>query len=148
MAEAGKRSIFQDGETLKATETTLNVAAGLLPGTGVELDANGEFVADTADGTASQTLVLDYDMLRAGTVDDLWEDDEWSIARQVTDGALVNVRVATGQTLVKGSKLVANGDGQFRLLDGGAATPEVPLLYAEEAITTTADDTLVRARGA
>lgn len=147
MAEAGKRSIFQDGETLKATETTLNVAAGLLPGTMVEI-ASGEFVAATADGIADQGLILDYDMLRAGTVDDLWEDNEWVIARQVVSGALVNVRVATGQTVVRGSPLVSNGDGQLRVLNSGAATAEVPIMYAEEAITTTADNTLVRARGA
>lgn len=148
MAIAGKRSIFQDGCTLHATEAQLNVAAGLLPGSGVELDANGEFIAETSAAAASQALVLDYDMLAAGTVDDLWADNSWAIARQVTGGKLANVRVITGQAITKGIAIVSNGNGQYRVINDAAPEAETPLFYAEETITTTANNTLVRVRGA
>ena len=53
---------------------------------------------------------------------------------KVKSGEFVNVRVATGQTIVVGTALSSNGDGALKVAvtDG---TQQI-LFYAEEAVTT------------
>ena len=55
-------------------------------------------------------------------------------AVKVKSGEFVNVRVATGQTIVVGTALSSNGDGTLKV----AATDNTQqiLFYAEEAVTT------------
>ena len=81
MTIAGKRSIFVDGCTLPAQEGA--AIAAVRPGAIVDFTATGlQEDASAATVFGAQPLFADYDMLKAGTVDDSIAIGENVIARQ------------------------------------------------------------------
>ena len=147
MADKGKRLIFSDSCTLVAVEAP-TADGTILPGmsvvhTATTLAKNAE--AATVFG--SPFLVADYDMLHAGTVDDLHASGANLIARELPQGAKANVRIAITQNITKrGVALSSNGDGALKIAatDG---TQQI-LAYSDEIINVTVANTLARVRGA
>lgn len=147
MAIKGKRLIFTDAYPKCAQEGNA-LDADILPGMLVKFAPTG--ISKSVDASTvfgEQFLIADYDMLQAGTVDDLWAQNENMISRQLPRDCRANVRVATGQNILRiGTPLSANGDGSLKIavLDG---TEEIKCV-SDEIINVTVANTLVRVRGA
>lgn len=145
MAVKGKRSIFQDCKCLKAQEADA-LEADILPGMLVSRGATG-FSKNTAAATVTitQPLFADYAMLQAGTVDDVWTQNENMIARVPQADDYVNVRVEAGNNITTiGTPLSAGSAAGYLKI---AVTGDKVLAYANEVINVTAN-ALVSARGA
>lgn len=145
MAAAGKRNIFNDACNLEALEGPA-LEADILPGMLVSQSATG-FSKRASAGTVFgyQPVFADYDMAKAGTVDDAWTINENMVARPLNANESANAIVATGQAITAPrTGLASNGDGTLKI----AATDGTELIvaYSDEIITTTAA-TLVRVRG-
>lgn len=154
MSTKGKRTIYvgpADGSDHKPLNIEALATAAIAPGTVVDFaaaDAGFEVNATAATVWSEMLLVADKDQQRSKSVDDAWTINENMVAIQPRSGELMNVLVATAQTLVKGSALALNGAGLLKLAVTPAtvgATSEQVLAYADETITTTAT-TLVRVR--
>jgi hypothetical protein len=146
MADKGKRLIFSGGMTLAATESNAATAT-ILPGMSVVSTAT-----TLTDNTNASTvfgyphLFADYDMLAAGTVDDLWAVGENMIARELTQGCTANLLVVAGNNITaRGVALTSDGAGKLKI----AATDgtDYVLCYSDEIINAAADS-LVRVKGA
>lgn len=119
------------------------LAASLLPGIAV-VWSSGQFAAAGA-ATNEKVLVLQDNYLAGKGVDDAWASGDRGVALEMLDGEFFNVRVATGNNLVKGSKLTTNSSGKFVL----ATTGNRIVAIAEEAFNNnTGSDQLVRVRAA
>ena len=121
----------------------------ILPGTLVKRTATGLATSDKAATVFnSETIIAEeYGAYVDLGVDDTYTVGDTALAVDVRSGEFVNVRVATGQNITtKGTALSSNGDGQFKI----AATDgtEQVLLYADEIINVTVNNTLVKARKA
>lgn len=154
MSTKGKRTIYvgpADGSNHKPLNVEAVATAAILPGTVVDYaaaDAGFEVNATAATTWSEILLVADKDQQRSKSVDDAWTINENMVAIQPRSGEFLNVLVATGQTLVKGSALSLNGAGLLKLAVTPAtigATSEQVLAFSDETITTTAT-TLVRVR--
>lgn len=123
--------------------------AAITPGTLLEQSATG-FAASTklATNTDQLPLFADKDQQRSRSVTDDWTIDQNMVAILAQSGDILNVLVATGQTLSVGEALVSNGAGLLTAAtdvvdDAGGA--QHPVAYADEALTTSGT-TLVRVR--
>lgn len=129
------------GSRPQAQEAVL--AASLLPGIAV-VWSSGQFAAAGA-ATNEKVLVLQDNYLAGKGVDDAWASGDRGVALEMLDEEFFNVRVATGNNLVKGSKLTTNSSGKFVL----ATTGNRIVAIAEEAFNNnTGGDQLVRVRAA
>jgi len=121
----------------------------VLPGSLVKQITGGLTTSDKA-ATAfdSQVIVAEeYGSHVAQGVDDAYTIGDVCLGANLRSGEFANVRVATGNNIaVKGTALSSNGDGQFKIaLTNGT---EQILMYADEVVNVTADNTLVKARKA
>lgn len=129
------------GSRPQAQEAIL--AASLLPGVAV-VWSSGQFAAAGA-ATNEKVLILQDNYLAGKGVDDAWASGDRGVALEMLDEEFFNVRVATGNNLVKGSKLTTNSSGKFVL----ATTGNRIVAIAEEAFNNnTGGDQLVRVRAA
>jgi len=145
MATKGKRSLFQDCHCLKAQEANA-LEADILPGMLLARGATG-FSKNTAAATVTitQPLFADYDQLAAGTVDEVWTQNENMVARVPQTDDYVNVRVEAGNNILSiGTPLSAGTAAGYLKI---AVTGDKVLAYANEIINVTAN-ALVSARGA
>lgn len=152
MSAKGKRTIFvgpADGANHKPLNIEGVAVSGMLPGTFLKQTTSGLAVNDIAAIIfGEQTIIADKDQQRSKSVDDAWTIDENMVAIAPRSGEFINVLVATGQTLERGSPLSRNGAGLLKLAVTPAtvgATSEEIVGYADETITTVAT-TLVRVR--
>jgi hypothetical protein len=139
MSDIGKRVINAGGCPINVEGVAV---ADTTPGTVLSQSSSGLSAnANAATVFGVRFLVADKDQQRSRSVDDDWEADENMVAIAPRPGDFVNVLVATGQTLVKGTALASDGAG---LLTTAATdgTEEI-LAYSDEAVTTTATE-LVR----
>ncbi len=144
MSTTGKRVIYV-GAGANNTQP-LNVE-----GVAVAATAAGTYMAQTSSGLEASSdassvfgklpLFADKDQLRSKTVDDAWTIAENMIAIQGRSGDILNVLVATGQTLAIGDPLISDGAGL--LTKGSGAAAQHVVAVADEAITTTSTE-LVR----
>lgn len=106
------------------------VAAALLPGTVVSLDADGRFAA----GAGSVSYVLDRDHLGQGFIDDAYEVDDVATAFYPQSALVLNVRTAAGLDVTEDAPLYIGADGVLEL----AGTDETRTVFgfAAETITT------------
>lgn len=147
MSVKGKRTIYV-GPAGSSNSKPLNVEgvalAALAPGTLLEKVATG-LQASTNAATVFGTLPIfaDKDQQRTRSVDDDWTINENMVGIQARSGEVLNVLVATGQTLAIGDPLVSDGAGLLVL--GTGASTQNALMIADEAIVTSAT-TLVRAK--
>lgn len=119
------------------------LAAALLPGVAV-VWSSGQFAAAGA-ATNEKVLVLQDNYLAGKGVDDAWASGDRGVALEMLDEEFFNVRVPTGNNLVRGSKLTTNSSGKFVL----ATTGNRIVAIAEEAFNNnTGSDQLVRVRAA
>lgn len=121
----------------------------ILPGALVKQTASGLATSDKAATVFdSQVLIAEeYGAHVDQGVDTAYTIGDTAISVDVRSGEFVNVRVATGNNiLAKGTALSSNGDGQFKIAATGGT--EQVLLYADEIVNVTADNTLVKARKA
>lgn len=95
-----------------------------------------------AANTGKEVLVADVDSLRHKSVDDAWVVGENMVAIRPRSGERLHVRVATGQTLVRGTPLTRNVADPGTLIVATPATDDV-LFYSDEIVTTSATE-LVR----
>lgn len=121
----------------------------ILPGSLVKRTATGLATSDKAATAFDSEVIVaeEYGAHVDHGVDDTYTVGDTALAVDVRSGEFVNVRVATGNNILsKGTGLSSNGDGQFKI----AATDgtEQILLYADEVVNVTADNTLVKARKA
>lgn len=152
MSTKGKRVIYV-GPADDANHKPLNVegvaVAATAPGTVMQETASGlQANAIAATQFGEQLIVADKDQMRSKSVDDAWTINENMVAILPRSGEILNILVATGQTLIKGSPLSRNGAGLLKLAVTPAtvgATSEEVVAYADEAVTTTATQ-LVRCR--
>jgi len=151
MSSIAKRTIYvgpggdNNGKPLVIEGVALAATA---PGTVVEQVATG-LQANAAAATVfgQELLVADKDQARSKSVDDAWTISENMVAIKARSGDILNVLVATGQTIsAKGTPLSLNGAGLLKIAVTPATvgvTSEQVLAYADEIITTSAT-TLVR----
>ena len=152
MSTKGKRVIYV-GPADDANHKPLNIegiaVAAVLPGTVLKQTTSGLAANDIAATTfGEQLIVADKDQMRSKSVDTAWTINENMVAIAPRSGEFMNILVATGQTLERGSPLARNGAGLLKLAVTPAtvgATSEEVVAYADETITTTAT-TLVRCR--
>lgn len=121
----------------------------VLPGTLVKRVAGGLETSDKAATVFDSEVLIaeEYGSHVGQGVDDAYTIGDVCLSANLRSGEFANVRVATGNNLTsKGIALSSNGDGQFKI----AATDgtEQVLLYADEIVNVTADNTLVKARKA
>ena len=152
MSTKGKRVIFvgpADGSNHKPLNIEGVAIAATAPGTVLERLGTGlQANAIAAIIFGEQLIVADKDQQRSKSVDDNWTIDENMVAITPRSGEFMNILVATGQTLIKGSPLARNGAGLLKLAVTPAtvgATSEEIACFSEEALTTSAT-TLVRVR--
>lgn len=121
----------------------------VLPGTLVKQTAAGLATSDKAATVFdSQVLIAEEYGAHVGQdVGTAYPIGGVCLSVDLRSGEFANVRVATGNNLTaKGIALSSNGDGQFKI----AATDgtEQVLLYSDEIVNVTANNTLVKARKA
>ena len=133
-----KQKIFLGKADGSATPTIVEGLAvdAIVPGSQVERGASGLSTCNNA-ATVFNTEALVAQELgsgRGGEITTAYTIGDTAQAVKVKSGELVNVRVATGQTIVVGTALSSNGDGTLKV----AATDNTQqiLFYAEEAVTT------------
>lgn len=113
------------------------VAAALLPGTVVRLDANGKFAA----GPGDVSYVLDKDHLGQGFIDTAYEADDRATAFYCGPGLILNVLADGEQEIVEDAPLFAGADGTLAVTDPADGTAAIG--YAAETITTGTGSELV-----
>lgn len=121
----------------------------VLPGSLVKRTAGGLATSDKlATVFDSEVLVAEeYGSHVAQGVDDAYTIGDVCLSANLRSGEFANVRVATGNNILsKGTALSSNGDGQFKIAATGGT--EQVLLYADEIVNVTANNTLVKARKA
>ena len=132
-----------------ATEVTPQVqeapaVAATLPGVAVQLNAAGLFAVGAVGN--SKLFVAQDNYLALRGVDVPWPVGDTMIGMEMLDEQFFNVRVPTGQNVLKGSAMAVNATGKF-ILATGAGTRIVA--FSEEAYNnTTGEDQLVRVRAA
>ena len=146
MSTVGKRTIYV-GAGANNTQP-LNIE-----GIAVAATAAGSLMTQSASGLSKSgdaatvfgvlPVFADKDQLRSKSIDDAWTINENMIAIQGRSGDMLNVLVATGQTLVHGDPLVSNGAGL--LTKGTGAGTQYVVCVADEAITTSGTE-LVRVK--
>lgn len=145
MAGTGKNQIFASRSSVDSGSKTPHVeeaiaSVALTPGRLVVLDANGEFALKGA-GDDPIAYVVDANFTKQLSVSDDNPADETAVAFLPRDGEKYNVRLATGQALVKGTPLAAAANGQLTV--GTPGTNEI-LFYSDEVVAATTADQLVR----
>lgn len=152
MSVIGKRCIYVGGagdNNSKPNVIEAEADAAIAPGTLLVHSATGLAASALAATDTSQLpLFADKDQMRSKSVDDSWAIDQNMVAIQARSGDIMNVLVATGQTLAVGDALVSNGAGLLTKAtdtvdDAGGA--QHPVAFADEAVTTAATE-LVRVR--
>ena len=140
----GKRVIFV-GPADGSNHKPLNVEgvcteAGILPGSVIDFaaaDAGLELNDDAATVFGKLFMVADKDQQQSKSVDAAWTLNENMVGIQPRSGEFVNVRVITGQALVKGTPLSRSatpGALKIAVTDG---TEDI-VAHADETVTTTA----------
>lgn len=114
------------------------------PGHLVRLTSDDEFVLQNQQGKFVPTILLLEDKFQGdhtsgGGVDKTYAQGDPARAEFPPAGALRYVRVANGQTLVKGDELVFNGTGQLVKIAGTTTAPVKIVANSEEAITTSGE---------
>jgi len=150
MAGTGKNLVFasrasgssHDGDPTYV-EALVNIDNGVLPGTALRRNANGEFTLKDGSLAASDGIfyIADINAVKQGNMTDAWANGETGVALQPRVAQKFNMRAATGQTISVGVSLGINADG--RIIAATVGTNKV-YAYADETITTTANDQLVR----
>lgn len=145
MSTLGKRVIYvgpADGANHKPLNIEGVAVAATAPGTVMKRLATGLAVNNIAAIIfGEQLIVADKDQQRSKSVDTNWTINENMVAIAPRSGELMNILVATGQTLIKGDPLARNGAGLLKLAVTPAtvgATSEEIVGFADEAIVTTA----------
>lgn len=113
------------------------VAAALLPGTVVSLDADGKFAA----GAGSVSYVLDRDHLGHEPIDIAYEVDDVATAFYPQSALILNVRTDAAQTIDEDDPLWVGATGTLTATD--PADGSVAFGHAAESITTGAAPELV-----
>ena len=116
---------------------------GLMPGTAAVITAE-KFVQAGANSVAKLFIIQD-DYLTMKGVDTAYANGDTHIGMELLDEQFFNVRVATGNNIVKGSPLTTTATGRFAI----ATSAQVVVAFAEEAFNNnTGSDQLVRVRAA
>ena len=115
----------------------------ILPGSIITM-SSGEFVLGTAD-TLGKVFVAQDNYLALEGVDTAYAVGDRVLGLEMSDDQLFNVRVATGNSLVKGSALTPAASGVLAL----ASTSDMVVAFSEEAYNNnTGSVQLVRVRAA
>lgn len=152
MSDKTKRVIYV-GPADGANEKPLNeegvCTEACLPGAVVDYAAASaglELMDDAATVFGKPLLVADKDQMRSKSVDDLWTADENMVAIRPRSGEFLNVRVVTGQALLRGTALTRSAATPGNLVIAATDGTEEVLCYSDEAVTTAANNELVRIR--
>ena len=146
MSTLGKRTIYVGAGAHNAQPLNVEGMAvqAILAGSLVDQSASGlDLSGDAATVFGKLPLFADKDQMRSKSVDDAWTINENMVAIQGRSGDILNVLVATGQTLVHGDPLVSNAAGI--LTKGSGAGTQYVVCVADEAITTSGTE-LVRVK--
>lgn len=115
--------------------------AALSPGHLILL-SSGKFIKHATDGKWGPVFIADLNMLDG--VATAYAQNDTVQAFEPKDGEYYYVRAKTGQALVKGvTPLTADGAGRVRI---GVVGTDVIGAYAEQTVTTSADEQLVLVR--
>lgn len=118
-------------------------AAAILPGTA--LIESGANFAQAGANAAVKIYIAQDDYLALKGVDDAWPASDRIIGMEPLDDHFFNVRVPTGNNVLRGSELTTAAAGKFVL----ATTGQNVRMIAEEAYNNASGaDQLVRARKA
>jgi len=146
MSTVGKRTVYVGAGANNAQPLNVEgvAVAATAPGTYVDLSSSGLTASgDAATVFGKLRLFADKDQARSKSIDDAWTIDENMVAIQGRSGDILNILVATAQTLAIGDPLVSNGAG-LMTKGTGAGTQHV-IAIADEAITTSGTN-LVRVK--
>lgn len=109
----------------------------ILPGSIVTLDGDDEFELHDDAGERGRYYVVQENYLAMKGVNDAYTEGDNVIGMIPFDDQLFYVRLAASQTITEDMPLASNGSG---LLVEATAEDEI-LFYAEEAVTTAAEET-------
>ncbi len=146
MSATGKRTIYVGAGANNAQPLNVEgvAVASTAPGTYMEQSSSGLTASNDASTVFNKLrLFADKDQLRSKSTDDAWAINENMVAIQGRSGDILNVLVATGQTLAIGDPLISNGAGL--LTKGSGAGTQYCIAVADEALTTSGT-TLVRVK--
>jgi len=146
MSTLGKRTIYVGAGAHNASPLNVEgvAVAATLAGSLMTQGAGGlTKSADAATVFGKLPIFADKDQMRSKSVDTAWTINENMVAIQGRSGDILNVLVATAQTLVHGDPLVSNGAGL--LVKGSGAASQYVVCVADEAITTSGTE-LVRVK--
>ncbi len=116
-----------------------NADAATLPGTVVCHSATG--LAKAAGTEGKIFYVADIDYLKCNGIDTANAIGENMVAIQPLPGMFLNVRSAATQTYTKGAMVAITAAGRVKL---GVVGTDTQFAYAEESLTITTADDLVR----
>lgn len=152
MSDVGKRVIYvgpADGSNHKPLHVEgIATEANMYPGAVLDYAASSaglELMDDAATVFGKPLLVADKDSMRQKSVDTAWTINENMVAIQPRSGEMLNVRVITGQALVRGKALTRSAATPGALVIAATDGTEEILCYADEVVTTTATQ-LVRVK--
>ena len=145
MSDLGKRTIYVGAGANNASPLNVEglAVAATAAGSLMTQGASGLSKSAAAATVFSTPIFADKDQMRSKSVDDAWTINENMVAIQGRSGDILNVLVATAQTLVHGDPLVSNGAGL--LTKGSGALTQHAVCIADEA-TTTSGTSLVRVK--
>jgi hypothetical protein len=125
-------------------EATVNVGGGAAPGSLVVL-SGGEFVL-AGTSTVGKVWCLQDAYLTGKKVTDNVPDNDTGVGLELLPGMLYNMRVATGNNLVKGDALIPGASGT---LVKAAGNKKMVVAFADETYNNDTGSTqLVRVRAA
>jgi len=124
-------------------------AAGIYPGMLLQLNSSGEVIVHAVVEGATPLIIALEDALQGNIVSTVYTDDNQVQCLMPSKGSVVNVLVASGQTVAIGTQLTSAGNGTFISsadATSGIDTVAVLLECIEGQATALSANTLVAAR--
>lgn len=140
---AARNTIVLVGELERKYEERRAGEAGIKPGMLLQFNASDEVIkhATAGAGLGAQVIVATENDFLGRTIDDAYADEELVHCHVAQPGDVLNLVVATGQTITPAVYGTSNGDGKWKV----AGATDDKLVQFTETVTTAAD-TFVAAR--
>lgn len=120
------------------------MAAAILPGSLVQLDATGKIAVHSTAGGPGVALVLQHNYIGGGDIRDAVPSGDTGAAIMCEDSVDYYMRVKAGEVLLENEGLVSAGDGT--LAKSSTPATDKVLFFSREKITVGAEAQLVKVR--
>lgn len=127
-------------------ERKINSGVTAYPGYIVTENTSGVWILHAQEGKGANWRILDMNIEEQKGATTVLTAGQSAGAFWPVPGQTYNIVVADGETVTIGSPLTSNADGTFKVATTTGATPDVVLMYAEEAASPSGSTARVRAR--